>query len=980
MRTKLILLMILSLFVIQGWASPFTMVQLDKLELQKKPFDYVVPLNMDFFDVSDKQIMFPVVYVDSMRTETFKVIQVVYLNESSLGEISFELESVNHNDDKMFSVRELETNSFCDTIGFSVGVPRYEFGELVEVAPIFCLCNYHRTITYEVSYKPTAAGSHFAELVMKKSYKGKIEEKRILLSGSAKNPVHTIAVDPKLWDFGTVLFGGGPLSKSFNVKGTNLTNDIVLSLPPECSHYTVTPKRITPDDAAAGATVTVTYQPTEAGTHNVNLKVEEEGMYQGGQLVRLSGKCVTNPTITVTPSTWDFGMVNVGEESVPKTFTVTGSDLIEGISIISQLESPGVEFHVLPESESLPANGGLVTITYKPLYEGAASQDFILSSSGISTRITVSGTGVIPPTIKPGVTSLDFGTVYKGKTKPVKFTVRGVNLTGDLTLSSSRPWFTVSPTTITAAEAAEGKEVTVTYAPTVGGDHNAILTISGGDAEAKTVNLTGKCASVEITPSTHDFGTVKAGTESSPKTFIVKGTNLTERITMTSTYDPGFTVSPTDLPESGGTVTVTFKPTSGGDYSQVFTYRSGQASGTISVTGKCAAVTTNKSALSFGTTRKGETKTQKFTVTGVNLTHDLTLSSSNSTLFQVSPTTITAAQAKNGKEVTVTYAPTVCKDHSGTITISGQDITNRTVSLSGKCANITVSPTSYDFGTKTKGKTYTQEFTVTGTNLSQRISIVSPYEEGFTVSPTDLPATGGTVTVTFKPTSAGSSYSQEFKCSSDLTTTFSVTGKCGTPSYTTDPSSLTFVCYSSKTFTVKGSYLTGSLSLVATGDCFTVTPTTITASEAAAGKTVTVKCTANATQPSCTGKIIITGGEAPSKTVRLSYNPSGNDPVQIGLVEPESEGDDEFINGELQEMMSGSTTRVNEMLMKDVRIFAEGQSIIIESPIEQRAMISDISGRAQTVDLQAGRNVIPVNSSGVFIVKIKEKTTKLMLK
>ena len=832
-----------------------------------------------------------------------------------------------------------------------------------------------RGIDVMVIYHPTSVGTHGADVTI--SGGGALEAIVLIMSGHCEFPTPTITVDTTDLDFGTVILGQES-HRNIEVKCSNLNGYLILETHDPC--YTVIPDRISPQEAAIGKKVTVTYKPTAAGTHNDFVGISCG--ISGGPIVNLTGKCVANPTITVSPLTWDFGTVNVGEESIPKTFTVTGANLIEGISIISQLESSGVEFTVLPESESLPATGGSVTITYKPLYEGAASQDFILSSCGVSSTITVSGTGVIPPTIKPGATSLDFGTVYKGKTKPVKFTVRGVNLTGDLTLSSSRPWFTVSPTTITAADAAVGKEVTVTYVPTVGGDHNAILTISGGEAEAKTINLTGKCASVEITPSTHDFGTVKAGTESSPKTFIVKGTNLTERITLTSTYDPGFTVTPTDLPESGGTVTVTFKPTSGGDYSQVFTYRSGQTSGTISVSGKCAAITTSKSALSFGTARKGETKTQKFTVTGVNLTHDLTLTSSNSTLFQVSPTTITAAQAKAGKEVTVTYAPTVCKDHSGTITISGQDITNKTVSLSGKCANITVSPTSYDFGTKTKGQTYTKTFTVTGTNLSQRISIVSTYD-GFTVSPTDLPASGGTVTVTFKPTSAGSSYSQEFTCSSDLSTKFSVSGKCGVPSISVNPTSLKFTtASSSKTFKVTGSYLTGTLTLTSSGAPFSVSPKTITASQAASGVTVTVQCNAPVSLGQATGKITISGGGASAKTVNLSYDASGNEPAAVNSVQLGSEGGDgneEFTNGGLLEMMSGSTTGVNELAMNS-KIYAEGQNIIIESPVEQSAVISDIAGHVWNVDLQKGRNEIPVNASGIYIVRIREKTTKLMLK
>ena len=77
--------------------------------------------------------------------------------------------------------------------------------------------------------------------------------------------------------------------------------------------------------------------------------------------------------------------------------------------------------------------------------------------------------------------------------------------------------------------------------------------------------------------------------------------------------------------------------------------------------------------------------------------------------------------------------------------------------------------------------------------------------------------------------------------------------------------------------------------------------------------------------------------------------------------------------------MNGFTTDVNELALNS-RIYAEGLNVIIESPVEQSAVISDISGRAMTINLKVGRNEIPVNASGVFIVRIREKTAKLMLK
>lgn len=106
------------------------------------------------------------------------------------------------------------------------------------------------------------------------------------------------------------------------------------------------------------------------------------------------------------------------------------------------------------------------------------------------------------------------------------------------------------------------------------------------------------------------------------------------------------------------------------------------------------------------------------------------------------------------------------------------------------------------------------------------------------------------------------------------------------------------------------------------------------------------------------------------------------EPAEIGMIEPEGEGDDDnngYINGELLCANGSNTASVNELAMSS-KVYAEGLSIIIESPVEQKAVISDIAGHVREVNLQAGRNEIPVNSSGIYFVRIREKSTKLMLK
>ncbi len=77
--------------------------------------------------------------------------------------------------------------------------------------------------------------------------------------------------------------------------------------------------------------------------------------------------------------------------------------------------------------------------------------------------------------------------------------------------------------------------------------------------------------------------------------------------------------------------------------------------------------------------------------------------------------------------------------------------------------------------------------------------------------------------------------------------------------------------------------------------------------------------------------------------------------------------------------VNSGTTSVKETVA-GVRIYAEGHDIIIESPVAQRVVISDVAGHAYSVDVVEGRTVIPARNSGVVVVKAGEKTAKLMIK
>ncbi len=835
-----------------------------------------------------------------------------------------------------------------------------------------------------VTYNPSSVGTHGADVTI--SGGDALETIVLIMSGHCELPTPTITVDETDLDFGTVILGQES-HRDIEVKCSNLNGYLMLETHDPC--YTVIPDRISPQEAAIGKKVTVTYKPTAAGTHNDFMGISC-GL-SGGPIVNLTGKCVANPTITVNPTSLDFETIEVGHEK-PITLNVTGTDLIGPITLLKE-ETIGDQFSI--NKETLSANGGSVIVTYKPTEAGTHGGCIRISSGG-ANPVSISLTGSARE-LSVTKSSLDFGTIKKNETATRSFTVFGGNLLGNITLmSSNRDLFEVIPETITPAEAKVGKEVTVTYKPTAGGTNSGKIIVSAEGVTNKEVSVSGKCAEIKVNRTSLNFGTIEVGKDTTI-TLNVTGTNVTGMITLLKEETVGnqFSINKETLSASGGSVFVTFKPTEAGTHGGYIRI-SGEGADPVSVslTGSARQLSVTKTSLDFGTTKKNGTVTRKFTVYGGNLSGNVTLSSSNAK-FTVSPASITPAEAKAGKEVTVTFKPAAGGTYSGKIIVSASGVTPQNVSVSGKCAVITTNPTSYNFGNVAVGKPVTKEITITGTNVTSSITISVEETEGgqFTINKSTLPASGGIVTVTFKATDA-KTFGAALRISGGSAEAVSVnlTGKGVTPTITRNKSELDFSGseITSDYVKITGTNLDDVISLEVTGSGrthFILSTSTISISDAASGKQVKVTCNPkNASSADATLKI--SSPYATTKYVTLKYRKgtSGGGETQICSVEPEGgneggndEFNNEFMEGGSLEVMSATTTDVDELAMNS-KVYAEGQSIIIESPVEQSAIISDISGHAQSVNLNIGRNEIPVNASGIYIVRIREKTTKLMLK
>ncbi len=215
----------------------------------------------------------------------------------------------------------------------------------------------------------------------------------------------------------------------------------------------------------------------------------------------------------------------------------------------------------------------------------------------------------------------------------------------------------------------------------------AIIGVEPPDVPSVVPEITATPSSLSFTASTGSTVT---------KTFVVKGTDLFDGVTITKSGSTYFTVSPSTLTKeqaaAGATVTVTYSPVASGTNTASITLSStGAENKTVSLTGTATVVpmlTATPNSLSFDT-EVGAPVTQTFVLKGSNLTSSspVTLSVSGNG-FSIDKTSVTraAVMSTNGVTVTVTYKPTTVGNHTGTVSISHADASTITVALAGQAS------------------------------------------------------------------------------------------------------------------------------------------------------------------------------------------------------------------------------------------------------------------------------------------------------
>ena len=139
---------------------------------------------------------------------------------------------------------------------------------------------------------------------------------------------------------------------------------------------------------------------------------------------------------------------------------------------------------------NLKANGSIVS---NAGYLGKPVTEMVINDNGTASFWYMKGSAT-NPIISVTTNDINLGDVMLSTTGTASFKVMGGALTGDvtLTLNDANGVFAISPTVISAADAANGMNVTVSFNPTALQDYNATVTVSSNGAQDVTVNLSGR--------------------------------------------------------------------------------------------------------------------------------------------------------------------------------------------------------------------------------------------------------------------------------------------------------------------------------------------------------------------------------------------------------------------------------------------------------------------------------------------------------
>jgi hypothetical protein len=571
--------------------------------------------------------------------------------------------------------------------------------------------------------------------------------------------------------------------------------------------------------AAATSTLTITGSTkAPAGTYPITI------VANNGNITHMVTAQITvpNPGFRLSTILLAFANQQINTTSASQTITLTNNaktstsitSIVSNLSVFTQTNTCGTKLGA--------GKSCTVTVTFDPNVAVPFTGTLTFTDADPTSPqvVTLTGTGIEPPTATLLPAAMHFGTVSVGTTSAASTstltdtsTTTPLNITS-MTLTGANP----GDFQITKASTCPNSGtinplatclITVTFTPGAIGSRSATLTVNDNTKSGtQTIGLsgTGQAAvpTATLLPSSLNFGSVTDGSTSSAKTSTLTDTSTTIALKITGTTITGANASDFKItsastcPKSGTinplatcTIFVTFTPGATGSRSATLTVNDnasgGQQTVALSGTGLASVPTATllPSSLNFGSVAVGSTSLpETSTLTDTSLTVALKITSITLTganpgdfLLTKSSTCPNSGTINPLKTclVTVTFTPGATGSRSATLTVNDNTSNGKqTISLNGfgeaALPTAALLPSTLNFGSVTVGKTSSaKSSTLTDTSLTVALDITSITLTGanpgdFEMTKASTCPTSGTVnplktclvTVTFTPTATGS--------------------------------------------------------------------------------------------------------------------------------------------------------------------------------------------------------------------------------